>query len=328
MKFVVRVDDTAHSIYHADFTENTNVSESADLKNTNFYYSYDEWNYSKNGYKKDFCKVYPIVQHRINANYYQKTINENNETLIGLRKMLSSFYNKMQQVRRQRDGDDFDIDVLSDFFVDIHSKKSPNENIYISKRKKEKDISILLLLDISLSSDGYANDNKVIEVEKQVSILFGEILNEYKVDFSVYGFCSKTRNFSTFVSLKDFDENWDTGKLKIGGIEPTGYTRIGAALRHSGFLLSQRESKKKWVIILSDGKPNDYDKYEGKYGIQDVKQALYELKSKNIDSYALAIEAQAKYYLPQMFGQNHYQILTSPNDLLKSMLKLYEKIKY
>ena len=75
-------------------------------------------------------------------------------------------------------------------------------------------------------------------------------------------------------------------------------------------------------------KPNDYDKYEGKYGIQDVKQALYELKSKSINSYALAIEAQAKYYLPQMFGQNHYQIITTPVELLKALVKLYEKIKY
>ena len=74
----------------------------------------------------------------------------------------------------------------------------------------------------------------------------------------------------------------------------------------------KRSTKNKWVILISDGKPNDYDKYEGKYGVNDVKQALRELNERNINSYALAIEAQAKYYLPQMFGQNHYQILTTP----------------
>jgi nitric oxide reductase NorD protein len=242
--------------------------------------------------------------------------------------MLTSVNNKLQQVRRQTDGDEFELDALSDMYVDIHSKRTPNENIYLSKRKKEKDISILLLLDISLSSDGYADGNRVIDVEKKVSILFGEILNEYDIDFAVQGFYSKTRNFSSYVCLKEFDENWSISKHKIGSIEPRGYTRIGAALRHSGFLLSKRQTKNKWVILLSDGKPNDYDKYEGKYGIQDVKQALHELKSQNINSYALAIEAQAKYYLPQMFGQNHYQILTTPVELLKSLIKLYEKIKY
>ena len=51
------------------------------------------------------------------------------------------------------------------------------------------------------------------------------------------------------------------------------------------------------------------------------------MDAQNIDSNVLAIEAKVKYYLPQMFGQNHYQILTSPVKLLKSMVKLYEKIK-
>jgi nitric oxide reductase NorD protein len=128
--------------------------------------------------------------------------------------------------------------------------------------------------------------------------------------------------------LKDFDEAWNNAKHKIGAVEPSGYTRIGAALRHSGSLLNKRKSKNKWVILISDGKPNDYDKYEGKYGIQDVKQALRELNMRQINSYALAIEAQAKYYLPQMFGQNHYQILTTPVELLQSLVKLYEKIKH
>lgn len=328
MKYVVRVDDTAHSIYHAEFTENTSISESTTINNTDFHYSYPEWNYAKNEYKANYCNVYPLAQATTDTNYYQKTILENATTLQGLRKMLTSVNNKMQQVRRQTDGDEFELDALSDIYVDIYSNRTPNENIYLSKRKKEKDISILLLLDISLSSDGYADGNRVIDVEKQVSILFGEILNEYHIDFAVQGFYSKTRNFSTYISLKDFDENWNQAKHKIGSVEPGGYTRIGAALRHSGFLLNKRETKNKWVILLSDGKPNDYDKYEGKYGIQDVKQALHELKSQNINSYALAIEAQAKYYLPQMFGQNHYQILTTPVELLKSLVKLYEKIKY
>ncbi|MBK6275835.1 MAG: VWA domain-containing protein [Saprospirales bacterium] len=328
MKYVVRVDDTAHSIYHAEFTENTSISESTSINNTDFHCSYPEWNYAKNEYKPNYCNVYPLAQATTDTNYYQKTILENATTLQGLRKMLTSVNNKMQQVRRQTDGDEFELDALSDMYVDIHSKRTPNENIYLSKRKKEKDISILLLLDISLSSDGYADGNRVIDVEKKVSILFGEILNEYDIDFAVQGFYSKTRNFSSYVSLKEFDENWSISKHKIGSIEPKGYTRIGAALRHSGFLLSKRQTKNKWVILLSDGKPNDYDKYEGKYGIQDVKQALHELKAQNINSYALAIEAQAKYYLPQMFGQNHYQILTTPVELLKSLVKLYEKIKY
>ncbi|MFN8274589.1 MAG: VWA domain-containing protein [Flavobacteriaceae bacterium] len=327
MKFTVRVDDTAHSVYQADFTENTSISESAQIDSNGFHLTYDEWDFEKRKYKEHFCKLYPKIQLKTNSSYYQSTILKNNSTLFNLRKILVSLNNKMQQQKRQNHGEEFDIDAITDLYADVHSKKTPSDKIYLSNRKKEKDLSILLLLDISLSSDSYAAGNRVIDVEKQVSILFGEILNEFNIDFSIDSFYSKTRNFSTYLTIKDFDENWAIAKNKVGAIEPSGYTRIGTALRHAGARLDTRKTKSKWIILVSDGKPNDYDKYEGKYGINDVKQALRELNQRNIHSYALAIEAQAKYYLPQMFGQNHYQILTTPTELLQSMIKLYEKIK-
>lgn len=328
MKYTVRVDDTAHSVYQSDFIENTSISESAEVDAKGFHLTYNEWDFSKRIYKENFCKVYPKSQQKTDPNYYKKTIAKNASTLLGLRKMLTNVNNRMQQQKRQTQGDEFDIDAITDLYIDVHSKRTPSENIYISNRKKEKDLSILILLDISLSSDGYAAGNRVIDVEKEVSILFGEILNEFNIDFSIDSFYSKTRNFSTYLTVKDFDEKWNIAKHKIGAIEPNGYTRIGAALRHAGARLDKRNTKNKWVILISDGKPNDYDKYEGKYGVNDVKQALRELNNRNINSYALAIEAQAKYYLPQMFGQNHYQILTTPVELLRSLVQLYEKIKH
>lgn len=328
MKYTVRVDDTAHSVYQADFIENTTVSESAEIDEKGYHITYDEWDYSKRVYKDNYCKVYPKTLMKTDSNYYKDTIQENRSTLLGLRKMLTAVNNKYQKQRRQPQGDEFDIDAITDLYVDVKSGHTPSEKIYLSKRKKEKDISIMLLLDISLSSDGYAAGNRVIDVEKQVSILFGEILDEFNIDFSINCFYSKTRNHSTYITTKDFDEDWSKAKHKVGAVEPSGYTRIGAALRHSGALLDKRETKNKWVILISDGKPNDYDRYEGKYGVNDVKQALRELNERKINSYALAIEAEAKYYLPQMFGKSHYQILTTPVELLQSLVKLYERIKH
>ena len=328
MKFTVRVDDPVHSVYQTDFVENTSVAESASLEIEKPHLKYDEWDYKKRIYRKDYCNVFPEFQKETNAEYYQHTLEKYKVTLNGLRKMLASVNNKWQQQKRQFQGDGFDLDALTDLYSDIHSKVSPDERIYFSQRKKEKDIAILLLLDISLSSDSYAAGNRIIDVEKEVSILFGEILNEFDIQFSIDCFNSKTRNYTSYITLKDFKENWDTAKLKVGTIQPVGYTRIGPALRHAGERIDRTDARNKWIILLSDGKPNDYDKYEGQHGIQDIKQALRELNERQINSYALAIEAQAKYYLPLMFGKNHYQILTSPVALLKSMAKLYERIKH
>jgi nitric oxide reductase NorD protein len=328
MKYTVRVDDTAHSVYQADFIENTTISESAEVDTKGFHLRYDEWDYSKKAYKDNYCKVYPKTILKTDSEYYKNTINKHRSTLLGLRKLLSNVNNKYLQQRRQQQGEELDIDAVTDLFVDVHTGHTPSDKVYLSKRKKEKDLSILLLFDVSLSSDGYADGNRVIDVEKQVSILFGEILHDFNIDFAINCFHTKTRNYSNYITIKDFDDDWSTAKHRVGAVNPSGYTRIGSALRHSGALLDTRDTKNKWVILISDGKPNDYDKYEGKYGINDVKQALRELNERQINSYALAIEAQAKYYLPQMFGQNHYQILTTPVGLLKSLVKLYERIKH
>jgi nitric oxide reductase NorD protein len=328
MKYTVRVDDPVHSVYQADFIENATVSESQDVEAEDHFIMYDEWDYSKKAYRPDFCKLFPRKELKSDSAYYHATINQYSSILNGLRKLLKNVDNKYRQQRRQTQGAEFDIDSVMDLFTDVHSGHTPSDKIYISNRKKEKDISILLLLDISLSSDGYSAGNRIIDVEKQVSILFGEILQEFNIDFSINCFYSKTRNYSTYITVKGFEDNWNSSRFNIGAVEPGGYTRIGTALRHSGELLNNRNTKNKWLILLSDGKPNDYDKYEGKYGIQDIRQALRELNQKDINSYALAIEASAKYYLPQMFGNNHYQILSSPVELLSSLVLLYEKIRH
>ncbi len=156
MKYTVRVDDTAHSVYQADFMENTTISESAEKNLSEYHLTYDEWDYATRSYKEDYCKVYPKTNLIADVNYYKRTISKNNSTLIGLRKMLTTVNNKYQQQRRQTQGEEFDIDAITDLFVDVHSGHTPSEKIYLSKRKKEKDLSILLLLDVSLSSDGYA----------------------------------------------------------------------------------------------------------------------------------------------------------------------------
>jgi nitric oxide reductase NorD protein len=328
MRLTVRVDDPTHSVYQTDFVENTSISESNEKEFEGNYYNYDEWNYKQNTYKKDFCRVYPKVLENTNPDFYYKTISQNAVTLNTIRKMLTNLNNRLQQVKNRNDGDEFDVDALTDLYVDVHSQKTPSENIYITKRKHEKDLSILLLLDISLSSESYVEGQLVLDIEKEVAIMFGEIMNEFNIDFAIDSFYSKTRNYSSYNHLKGFDDSWNTSKLRIGAIEASGYTRIGTALRHSGNLISKRESKDKWVILISDGKPNDYDKYEGKYGINDIKQAIKELNQKNINTYALAIEAQAKYYLPQMFGQNHFQILKDSSELVNALVRLYDKIKY
>lgn len=326
LKHLVRTDEVANSIYQADFRDLANIAESGDAKESDAYLTYKEWDLSKKKYKPDYCKVF---QKRIkggDSTYGQKCIAEHSKSLNALRRKFAQIHQTRRIVRRLPDGESLDIDSLVDWYADLQSGRTPSDNIYLSKRKKEPDLAILFLLDLSLSTDSYADGNRVLDVEKQAVILFGEVLSEYNVDFAVSGFYSKTRNNCVYHSLKDFGESWAKGKQKIGAAEPEGYTRIGPALRHSKSLIEKQPARQKWVILLSDGKPNDYDKYEGRYGVADVKQALREMHERHISTYAIAIESVARYYLPQMFGQNHYNILSHPDMLIPSLAILYRRI--
>ncbi len=327
LQHTVRVDDPVHSVYKAAFAGNLTVAESKETDFKGNFVSYPEWDFTNRRYKQDFCKVFPSKITVEDIDYYTKTLKTNARVLRNLKKRFAQMDNALEVVRRQPSGEDFDLDAVTDRYADIIAKHTPNEKIYLSKRKRKKELSILFLLDLSLSSDGYVNGNRVLDIEKQVMIIFGEALHGNQVEFEIGGFSSKTRNYCSYASIKSFKEPWSKGRYNVGAVEPSGYTRIGPALRHAGARLKQQSTRKKWLILLSDGKPNDYDTYEGKYGIQDVKQALRELNGENINTYAVAIEDQARYYLPQMFGQNHYSILSSPMQMIQSLAKLYEKIE-
>ncbi|MDB9786534.1 VWA domain-containing protein, partial [Bacteriovoracaceae bacterium] len=115
-------------------------------------------------------------------------------------------------------------------------------------------------------------------------------------------------------------------KSRITNIVPTGYTRIGVSLRHSIHLLDKTKVKNKVIILLSDGKPTDYDAYEGKYGIADVRQCVREASAENVKIISLAIDKDAKFYFPQLFGTQNYQIISRANELPTQLIKLFSKL--
>jgi nitric oxide reductase NorD protein len=73
------------------------------------------------------------------------------------------------------------------------------------------------------------------------------------------------------------------------------------------------------LLLLSDGKPNDVDQYEGRYGVEDMRQAVTEAKLQGIYPFCLTIDRQAANYLPAVFGSRQYALLHRP-ELLPNVL--------
>jgi nitric oxide reductase NorD protein len=322
LRHLVRVDNPVHSIYKTEFINSLGLVESPTLSGV-YHFAYHEWDESRRLYKPDFCKIFYANHLEKDASFTQNILAKNKSVLQQMRKKAERYLTDYHVKKRLFNGDEPDLDAVVEAFVDIQTGHTPSENVYYAKRKKNKDIAILILTDTSLSTDGFSNNRRILDVEKEALILASEVWSQMDLMFQIDTFSSRTHNFCTYTTVKAFHENWAQAKDKVGSVKSVGYTRMGPALRHATYILSQLKVETKWILLISDGKPNDFDRYEGNYGIHDVKQAIREATTQGIHVSAIAIESDARYYLPKMFGNGGYTILQHPNQLPEALTKFY-----
>ena len=84
-------------------------------------------------------------------------------------------------------------------------------------------------------------------------------------------------------------------------------------------MLLREPAEHRLLLLLSDGKPNDIDAYDGRYGVEDMRQAVTEAKLQGLSPFCLTIDRQAASYLPAVFGPHQYALLPHPQ-LLPTVL--------
>jgi len=178
-------------------------------------------------------------------------------------------------------------------------------------------MAIMLLIDISGSTDGWISANKrVIDVEREALLLVSIALQGLGAPYAALAFSGEGPQHVTIRSIKSFEEHYGSEiAQRIAALEPEHYTRTGAAIRHATSLLMKQPAQHRLLMLLSDGKPNDMDDYEGRYGVEDMRQAIVEAKLQNIHPFCLTIDRQAANYLPAVFGAHQYALLTRPDTL-------------
>jgi nitric oxide reductase NorD protein len=226
---------------------------------------------------------------------------------------------EMLQARRvvlkgQTDGDEIDLDACIDALADLRAGVRLPENVYQRCRPAERDISIMLLVDASGSTDAWvASHRRIIDVEREALLLVCIALREMGEAYAVQAFSGEGPGSVTVRPIMEFDEVFnDDVALRIAALEPERYTRAGAAIRHATAVLMQQKATHRLLLILSDGKPNDVDEYEGRYGIEDMRQSVAEARMQGINPFCLTIDRQATKYLPWIFGANQYAMLPKP----------------
>ncbi|MCS3516019.1 nitric oxide reductase activation protein NorD [Pseudomonas grimontii] len=245
-----------------------------------------------------------------------------------LRRQFQQLRTDRQWLRQQTQGAELDLQAWVDFQVQRQHGTCTERGLYQEQRHTRRDLACLLLADLSMSTDAHLNDEqKVIDVIRDSLLLFGESLAGLGDAFALYGFSSLRRHQVRLQQLKTFEQAYDDRTRGcIQALKPGYYTRMGAAIRQATQLLGACKQRRKLLLLLTDGKPNDLDLYEGRYGVEDTRQAVVEARRQGLIPFCITIDKQAGDYLPYMFGAHGYTLIRQPEQLPLRLPQLYRQL--
>jgi len=285
-----------------------------------------EWQHKKAVLQPDYCRVQPMLATSAPPCGLPAHLAL---TARRIRRQFEALTPGRIWLRHQFDGNELDLDACIEHETDRHLKRpAPERGLYRDIRAQQRDLACLLLADLSLSTDAYvSNEARVIDVIRDTLLLFSEALSATGDRFGLYGFSSLRRDNVRFHVLKDFSERYDdTTRGRIAMLKPGYYTRMGAAIRHATTILSEQHTLQRLMLILTDGKPNDLDRYEGRYGIEDTRHAIMEAREKGLQPFCVTVDERGSDYLSHLFGLGRYVIIRKPADLPKQLPLLYAQL--
>ncbi len=283
---------------------------------------YREWDYLRQRYREGYCLMNELDVPPVNDNFVEVTREKYRGLLKSIKKTFEVVLGESKLLRRQSHGDDIDIDALVEAQADFASGQEMSECVYTRYRNRERSVAVMFMVDMSGSTHGWIND-----AERESLILLSEALETLGDRYAIYGFSGKTNKRCETYRVKQFDEPYSPlVRQRISGIRSKGFTRMGVAIRHLGHLLNMSQARTKILITLSDGRPEDYDAYRGRYAVEDTRHALQELRHDGIHSFCITIDKEAQDYLPHMYGVGNYAVIHEVKKLPLKVADIYRRL--
>jgi nitric oxide reductase NorD protein len=282
---------------------------------------YPEWDVFNDRYKPDWCRVidFPLT---LAADVSDAGVAHDDV----LRRRLARVGLGLKVLRGRADGDDLDIEALTDLFVDLQSGFTTPEHVYLERRKLARNLGVLIMIDASGSAvDADSDGLAVHDHQRRAAATLAVTLEELGDRVAVYAFRSQGRHAVHLPVIKTFDQNFGAvGRARLNQLEPGGYTRLGAGIRGAGEVLkSQAGTPNRLLLVLSDGFPYD-DGYEGRYAEADARKALEELRADGVACLCLSIGASTETdVLARVFGSASFASAAALADLSSQMDELF-----
>jgi nitric oxide reductase NorD protein len=274
---------------------------------------YPEWDMHAARYRNDWCVVREIAA-QPNKRATAVTVPER----VKLRRALARLGFGNDRFHRLPHGDDVDIDALIEARACALSGSAHDDAFFVQTLRRRRDLSVLILLDVSGSAAESANHGKSVhDLQRAAAAALVVALHELGDRIALYAYRSQGRSAVDMLPIKRFDEPPGAHMMQLlNGIVPAAYSRLGAAVRHGATVLQDHGgTRRQLLVVLSDGLAYDHG-YEPAYGAADARRALAEARRDGVGCLCLSIgastEAEA---LRRVFGSAAHATLPSPERL-------------
>ncbi|MCV7328512.1 nitric oxide reductase activation protein NorD [Mycobacterium cookii] len=273
---------------------------------------YPEWDVHRKSYRPDWCTVLEIEPET------KASASPAIDAAIGVRRPLARLGMGLHRRHRQSQGDDIDIDAAVESRVDMMAGSVPDEAVYLDSLRRRRDLSVLLLLDVSGSAAEPGTVGRTVhEQQRTVVANLTVALHDLGDRVALYAYYSQGRSAVSMLPVKRFDDHLDSHVIRrLNSLEPGAYSRLGAAIRHGAAVLeSKGGTSRRLLVVLSDGLAYDHG-YERAYGAADARRALSEARRRGTGCVCLTVGAGTDVEsLRRVFGSTAHASIARPDSL-------------
>ncbi len=285
-------------------------------------HTYPEWNHRSRSYMPDHCRVLDAP-----AQPHGASFTPDPRHIRAIRRQFEVLRPRRILQPRQVEGSELDLDALLTAQTDLQATGRGSDRIWQSARQIERDLSVALLIDNSRSTEAAIGDTSVIEVARHAVAALATGIDAAGDRLGIWGFSSLRRDRVFLTRCKTFDDPMSSViTANIGALKPGHYTRLGAAIRHVSAQLADEPSARKLLMVLTDGKPNDLDHYEGQHGIEDSHMAVREARNAGLSLHGIIIDEDGQDWFARIFGRGGFTLLPDAQRLTRALPDIYRTL--
>jgi hypothetical protein len=291
---------------------------------------YAEWDHALSALRSDWTTVVEYEPRPASTWGLERTYEEYADVLDRIARLVrSAKVARPSRFRRQAVGERLDLDAAIAETIQRRAGLMPDARVYERSVFRGRDLSVLVLLDISESTRDFVEGTSttVLNLERAATALLAEAMEGTGDPFAIEAFCSNGRSNVRYYRIKGFGEPFGAGqKGRLAGLRSGYSTRMGAAIRHAGAQLGAQSTHRRLLLVVTDGEPSDIDVPDAMYLVEDARRAVQALTANGIDVFCVALDVGGDKYLTRVFGRRNVIQIDRVSALPEKLPMLYLRL--